>query len=138
MESVTRCTMHIGSTLTEAPLYRGTATNGRRSCTPVSSLSGVSPLHNKAWASPFCHWKLKPHYDCCEIEDFVDNLRCKLCVILRLRVLRGVYVFKKGNTGRRLPLVLASTRVNKAIQGRPVFCKSAYRNHTTRHEGDKI
>ena len=39
------------------------------------------------------------------MEDFVETHVCKLCVILRSRVLRDVYVLVKG-IGRRLPLVL--------------------------------
>ena len=41
----------------------------------------------------------------CEIEDFVETHLCKLCVILRLRILRVVCVLIK-DIGRRLPLQL--------------------------------
>ena len=41
----------------------------------------------------------------CEIEDFVETHLCKLCVILRSRVLLGVCVLIK-DIGRRLPLEL--------------------------------
>ena len=40
----------------------------------------------------------------CEIEDFVETHICKLCVILRSRVLRVVFLIK--DIGRRLPLQL--------------------------------
>ena len=43
--------------------------------------------------------KIKIHSSC-EIEYFVETHLCKLCVILRSRVLRVVYI------GRRLPLQL--------------------------------
>ena len=45
---------------------------------------------------------------------FIETHLCKLWVILRSRVLQGVYVLMKV-VGRRLPLVLASTRVNMVI-----------------------
>ena len=40
----------------------------------------------------------------CEIDDFVETHICKLCVILRSRVLLGVCPIK--DTGRRLPFEL--------------------------------
>ena len=48
--------------------------------------------------------KTKMHSSC-EIEDFVETHLCKLCVILRSRVSRGVCVLNK-DIGRRLPLEL--------------------------------
>ena len=69
----------------------------------------------------------------------MDAHLCKPCVILlRSRVLRGVYVLMKG-MGRRLPLVLAiySTRVNRVIQRRSNFNRSACGNYVTRFEVDK-
>ena len=47
----------------------------------------------------------KKIHSSCEIEDFVENHLCKLCVILRSRVLLGVCVLVK-DIGRRLPLQL--------------------------------
>ena len=40
----------------------------------------------------------------CDIEDFVETHLCKLCVIVRSRVLRDVCLHK--DVGRRLPLQL--------------------------------
>ena len=61
------------------------------------------------------------HYSySCEIEDFVEPHLRKLCLIRRSRVSRGVYVLVK-DIGRRLPLVLASTRVNKVVPRRSAF-----------------
>ena len=47
--------------------------------------------------------KIKIH-STCEIDDFVETRLCKLCVILRSRVLLGVCPHK--DEGRRLPLEL--------------------------------
>ena len=56
----------------------------------------------------------------CEIEDFVKNNNCRLCVILRSRVLRGVHVVMK-DIDRRLLLVPASTRVNRTLRRHSVL-----------------
>ena len=50
------------------------------------------------------HYKTKIHSGC-EIEDFIETIIYKLCVILRSHVLLGVCVLIK-DTGRRLPLEL--------------------------------
>ena len=47
----------------------------------------------------------------CEIEYFVDTHLCKLCVILRSRVLRVVCPHYPKDIGRRLPLQLHSSYV---------------------------
>ena len=50
------------------------------------------------------YYKIKIHSSC-EIEDFVETHLCKLCVILRSRVLQLVCVLIQ-DIGRRLPLQL--------------------------------
>ena len=48
----------------------------------------------------------------CDIEEFVETHLCKLCVLLRSRVFLGVCPHSRYR-GRRLPLELACTKVNR-------------------------
>ena len=57
-----------------------------------------------------CIIKIKIHSSC-EIEDFVETYLCKLCVILRSRVLLGVW-----DIARRLPLELQNSSVACHVQ----------------------
>ena len=50
-----------------------------------------------------------------EIEDFVKTPLCKLCVILRWRVLLCVSVSSIKNIGRLLPLELPPTKVDRVM-----------------------
>ena len=52
----------------------------------------------------------------CEIEDFVETHICKLCVILRSRVILGVCVLSK-DIRRRLPLELQQCSLYQDQQG---------------------
>ena len=45
--------------------------------------------HQEEWGGDFINIKTKIHSSC-EIEDFVEIHLCKLCAILRSRVLLGV------------------------------------------------
>ena len=69
----------------------------------------------------------------CEIEDFVETHLCKLCVILRSRVLRVVCVLIK-DIGRRLPVQLQCS--HQGQQGD--FSQSVRGNYKPVSEGDKI
>ena len=69
--------------------------------------------------------KIKIHASC-EIEGFVETHLCKLCVILRSRVLRVVCPYR----GRRLPLQLQQCSSCQGQQGD--VDQSVRGNHKTR------
>ena len=70
-----------------------------------------------AWNDFFQEQRIHSYYTC-GIEDFVQAHICKLCVLLGSRVLRGVHVYALiKDIDRRLTLVLASIRANRAIVG---------------------
>ena len=76
--------------------------------------------------------KIKIHSSSCEIEHFVETHLCKLCVILRSRVLRLV-ASSTIYRGRRLPLQLQCS-----YQGQEGDVRQSVRgNYKTRFRGEQ-
>ena len=72
------------------------------------------------------YYKIKLHSSC-EMEEFVESHLCRLCVFLRSRVFRGVYVLMKDVTSST-PLS-ASARANRVMQTSSALNRSPHGNY---------